>query len=185
MGLNIIDNFLHIHVVELRVFIKVVISHWLDQIFGIWGSVGEGQHAVDEHGGHVWSIILRALGVIIEGIVISLRGILTEPIWVQAMVMEHVGQDLVIFPKGTCWLPQKVVVVVFIQAFLHIVVDFGEELSFVAEISKETGIGGGMTIGKNVPSNFRSHSEFLLQELMSNHLVIDKVLIIWACFIGG
>jgi hypothetical protein len=42
-----------------------------------------------------------------------------------------------------------------------------------------------MSISHQVPSNLRSNPKLLLHELMSDHLIINKVLIAWACLIRG
>jgi hypothetical protein len=160
------------------------LAHRLYKIGLIWRSLGKGQNAVHEHSRHVWSVVLSAIGVIIEGIVLGLCCVLSKSIWVQTAVMEDVGQNLAVL-KRVRWLPQKIVLFMRIQAILDVIVNFLEKLSFVTKICKEPSVCCGVSIGKYVPSNLWSNSEFLLHELMTHHHVIDEVLVVWASLIRG
>lgn len=77
-------------------------------------------------------------------------------------------------------LPNEFLALVQIALLLVLEVKTAEEPCIEAHVSEQTRVCIGMSERIDLPSDARSHSELLHQELMPNHHVVNLVLIVSA-----
>ena len=77
-------------------------------------------------------------------------------------------------------LPDEFLALVQLALLLVLEVQSAEEPGIEAHVSEETRVGIGMSERIHLPPDARSHPELLHQELMSNHHVVNLVLIVSA-----
>ena len=94
------------------------------------------------------------------------------------------GENLDIVAQGLgVWSPDELHFLVVHSLVLVLVVESGEEPGIEAHFSEESSVGVGVTEWIDLPADSWFDTDGLKNPFMTNHHVVDHILIYWASFV--